>query len=213
MPLYKSIAVNETTHILIWKITESESELKSNLALSSYSVNRLQKMKLAAHRSGYLAIRQLLHLAQYTDADITYTSNGKPILSDGVEISITHSFPYAAIILGEQAVGIDIEQVKTKVEAVVPKFISAKEAEYLDLDNNNVNRKLEMLTSIWCAKEAIYKQYNTPGLSFKNHIDIAPFENDAPYTKGVVTYQSDIQHFHVDKIKWEGFICIYTTHI
>jgi len=208
MPLYKSIAVSEVTHVLIWKVTESEEDLMSGLSLGEFSKKRLGLMKSEAHRCSYLAVRQLLAIAQYSDADLTYFETGKPMLIDGVEISITHSYDYAAIILSEQPVGIDIEKQRAKINQIAPKFVSEKETEYLE----NTENKIEKLTTIWCIKEAIYKLFNTPGLSFKNHIDVAPFEKDAPYTKVAVNYNAKVEFYDVDIIKFEDFICVYVTH-
>ena len=99
MPLYKSIAVDPETHVLIWEITESEEKLREAIELGANSAQRLLTMKSELHRRGYLSVRHLLAIAQYTDSDLSYTDHGKPILSDGVEISITHSYEFAAIIL------------------------------------------------------------------------------------------------------------------
>ena len=38
-------------------------------------------------------------------------------------ISITHSFDYAAIIVSDKPVGIDIEKVRSKITRIVKKFI------------------------------------------------------------------------------------------
>lgn len=208
MPLYKSIAVSEITHVLIWKITESEKDLMTGLTLGEFSKKRVGLMKSQAHRCSYLAVRQLLAIAQYSDTDLTYLESGKPILSDGVEISITHSHDYAAIILSEQPVGIDIEKQRAKITSIAPKFISEKEAEYLE----NTDNEIENLTTIWCVKEAIYKLFNTPGLSFKQHIDVAPFEKGAPYTKAAVNYNDKVVFYHVDKMQFGDFICVYVTY-
>lgn len=208
MPLYKSIAVSEITHVLIWEITESEEDLKRGLTLSEYSLNRLNLMKSTVHKCSYLAVRHLLSIAQYSDSDLTYLDSGKPVLIDGVEISITHSYQYAAIILSEQAVGIDIEKQRNKILSIAPKFVSVKEAEYLEKMEN----KTLALTSIWCVKEAIYKLFNTAGLSFKQHIDVAAFEKDAPYTKAAVNYQDKVVFYHVDRIQFDDFICVYVTY-
>ena len=208
MPLYKSIAVNEVTHVLIWKISESETELKAGLDLGVYSKNRLSLMKSEQHRCAYLAVRYLLAIAQYVDADLTYTNEGKPILSDGVHISITHSYNYAAIILSELAVGIDIEKQRQKITLIAPKFISEKEAEYLSGNQNLV----QTLTNIGCIKEAVYKLYGIPGLSFKKHIDVAPFEIDSPFTKVAVNYSQNIDFFNADVLNFDDFVCVYVTN-
>ena len=169
MPLNKSIAVGEETHVLIWKITESELDLKALIELGDNSKQRLASMKSELHRRAYLSIRHLLAIAQYSDEDLCYTEHGKPKLSDGVEISITHSGEYAGIILSSKPVGIDIEKQRDKIECIAHKFISPKEQEYLQA----ITERIKALTIIWGAKESIYKLYGEKGLSFKQHMDVA----------------------------------------
>ncbi len=207
MPLYKSIAVNNETHVLIWHITESEKELNTPLTLESYSQKRLSDMKSEIHRRAYLSVRHLLAIAQYTDADLIYDENGKPSLSDGVNISITHSYEYAAIILGANAVGIDIEKQRDKIIRIASKFISDKEFEYL---NENAPNYIKNLTVIWGAKEAVYKLYGQPGVSFKQHIIIAPFEINKGITKSLLSFEEIQETYETDFIEFNNFTCVYT---
>lgn len=205
MPLYKSIAVDNETHILIWEITESEEELMSELRLVKQSVKRLQKMKSQMHRRAFLSVRKLIMIADYKDDDLTYNDNGKPFLSDGVHISITHSYQYAAIILGANPVGIDIEKQKEKITKISSKFITEEEQQYLD----NFENKIEGLTFIWCAKEAIYKLHGKNGLSFKNNISVAPFERNSLQTKASVHYKEQVIFHELNGLKFNGFTCVF----
>ena len=45
MPLYKTITVNSTTKVLIWKIEESYKELNDGINLTDKSAVRLNNMK------------------------------------------------------------------------------------------------------------------------------------------------------------------------
>lgn len=207
MPLYKSIAVNNETHVLIWHITESEHELHPPLKLENYSQTRLSDMKSEIHRRAYLSVRHLLAIAGYTDADLTYNEHGKPSLSDGVEISVTHSYQYAAIILGATPVGIDIEKQRDKITKIAQKFVSDKEFEYLDTSSNDY---IKNLTVIWGAKEAVYKLFGQPGVSFKQHIIIAPFQLQNGITKSLLSLGEVQQTFDTDFLEFNNFTCVYT---
>lgn len=204
MPLNKSIAVDQETHVLIWEITESESDLKEPIKLGSYSQERLASMKSELHRRAYLSIRHLLAIAQYTDEDLSYNEHGKPKLSDGVEISITHSGQYAGIILSSKPVGIDIEKQRDKIDRIAHKFISAKEEGYLSA----IAERVKALTIIWGAKESIYKLYGEKGLSFKQHMDVAPFDVLEPQTKASVNYKGQITFYEVHAFEFNGFTCV-----
>lgn len=207
MPLYKSIAVNDETHVLIWHITESEQDLAAPVTLENYSKKRISSMKSEIHRRAYLSVRHLLAIANYTDADLTYNKNGKPSLSDGVEISITHSYEFAAIILGAQPVGIDIEKQREKITRIANKFVSDKEFEYLDKTSKDYLKKL---TTIWGAKEAVYKLYGQPGVSFLQHIIVAPFELEKRITKSLLCFDEVQETYETDFLDFNGFTCVYT---
>ena len=207
MPLFKSIAIDNQTHILIWEITETEKELSKEIKLSKTSTNRLQKMKSEMHRRAFLSVRNILAIANYEDADLTYNERGKPFLSDGVHISITHSNQYAGVIFGGNPVGIDIEKQRDKITRVSSKFISEKEEQYLIKDSQQ--HKIEKLTFIWCAKEAIYKLHGKHGLSFKNNMDVAPFDTHNLQTKACVNYKENIIFHDLNGLEFNGFTCAF----
>ena len=97
MPLYKTITVNPTTKVLIWKIEESFDELSEGIDLTTNCNNRVQNMKSDLHKRGFMSVRHLLALEGYTDHDLYYDENGKPHLTDDKHISITHSYIFSAI--------------------------------------------------------------------------------------------------------------------
>ena len=122
MPLYKTITVNATTIVHIWKIEEDINTLSRNIKLTDHCQNRLEGMKSELHQRGFMSIRHLLAKAGYTDFDLYYDKNGKPHLHDGKHISITHSYTFTAIIISDQPVGIDIEKQRDKILRIAHKF-------------------------------------------------------------------------------------------
>ena len=202
MPLYKSIAIDDETYVLVWHITESENELKKDIVLEDYSKGRIQKMKSELHRRAYYSVRHLLAIAQYTDKDLIYNEHGKPSLSDGVHVSITHSHEYAAIILSGKKVGIDIEKQREKINLIAHKFVNDKEQEYLgDLSSNLVKAH----TLIWCAKESMYKLFGEKGVSFKEHMVVSPFSINNLNTRAGINYKEQIAYFDVHAVEFNGF--------
>lgn len=175
MPLFKSIVHDTETQILVWKITETEEELKSTVALQEKHQKRLNGMLSEQHRRGFLSVRKLLQYAGYSDLDLNYDANGKPHLSDGKHISITHSFEFSAIIISSKNAGIDIEKQREKITRIAHKFI---ESEFDFLDQNN--DYIEQLSVVWGAKEALYKMCNSRSLSFKQdmHLDAFLLKNE-----------------------------------
>lgn len=172
MPLYKSITVAPGTQLLIWQITESLEELSEGVALKDICVLKMEKMKSEQHRKGFLGVRKLLQHAGYTDFDLYYDPNGKPHLKDGNHISITHSYAFSAIIIGQAVTGIDMEMQREKVITIANKFV---EPEFSYLDPTHLEEYMRKLIVIWCVKEAIYKMVSRNGLSFKQNITVNPF--------------------------------------
>lgn len=181
MPLYKRIVHDIDTQVFVWKITESEDELKESVALQEKHQVRLDGMLSPQHRKGFLSVRKLLQTAGYTDYDLNYDENGKPHLKDGKHISITHSFEFAAIIVSSENVGIDMEQQREKIIRIANKFCGT-EWEYL----NPEHRFVEQLSVIWGAKESLYKMCNSRSLSFKQDMHIQAFQLDANQGRALV---------------------------
>jgi len=203
MPLYKSITVDNHTKVLIWRIEESEKELEKGINLTINCEERIASMKSQLHRSGFLSVRQLLKVAGYEASDLYYDTEGRPNLKDGKKISITHSFYYAAIITSNRVVGIDIEKQREKIKLIAPKFVD-KEFSFI-----NKKHEIKMLTFVWCIKESLYKAYATAGISFKEHINIAPFSSSDTSGEAWVDYKKDRQQYKVQFLAFDGFGCAY----
>ena len=204
MPLYKTITVNSATKVLIWKIEESFDNLLQNIELTAKNTGRLNSMKSILHQKGFLSIRHLLALEGYTDYDLYYDTNGKPHLKDELNISITHSFIFSAIILSDIKVGIDVEKKRDKILRIAHKFTSVK-----NFDKSSLTTKIRKLTAIWCAKESLYKSFNSVGLSFLNHIHVEDFGLDQKETTAIADFNNKTESYHVRFNEFEGFTCAY----
>ena len=204
MPLYKTITVNSATKVLIWKIEESFDTLLKNIELTAKNTGRLNSMKSILHQKGFLSIRHLLALEGYTDYDLYYDTNGKPHLKDELNISITHSFIFSAIILSDIKVGIDVEKKRDKILRIAHKFTSVK-----NFDKSSLTTKVRKLTAIWCAKESLYKSFNSVGLSFLNHIHVEDFGLDQKETTAIADFNNKTESYHVRFNEFEGFTCAY----
>ncbi len=195
MPLYKTIQHNSNTQILIWNITESFEQLNQEVQLNEKNQLRLNGMKSEMHQRAFLSIRKLLALAGYSDFDLYYDEFGKPHLMDKKYVSITHSHHFSAIILSNETVGIDIEMQREKILKIAHKFVNDEELERLQkMDTNDYIKKL---TVKWGAKEAIFKIRNEKGISFKDHIQVAPFELNETQTLADLNYNSTNQKFTI----------------
>ena len=206
MPLYKTLEVNATTKVLIWKIEESLETLNTGIALTQKCQNRVDGMKSELHRRGFMSIRHLLAEVGYVDADLYYDEFGKPHLKDGNYISITHSFTFTGIILSKtKQVGIDIEKQREKIVRIAHKFTTTE-------DYKNINSEHELvrkLTIVWGAKESLYKIYEQEGLSFLQHMYVDDFSFDDTETTATITYRDKKSTYRIYFLEFEGFMCTY----
>ena len=149
-------------------------------------------------------------LEGYQDKDLFYDALGKPHLSDGTYISITHSYTFSGIIVStERAVGIDIEKQRDKILKIAHKFTPIEEYGSLS-DPLHLMRKL---TVVWGAKESLYKINSTLGLSFLQNIYIEDFTMDKGKTTGVITLDGVVSSFRIHFFELEGFTCAYALQI
>lgn len=208
MPLHHIIKHSDTTQIYVWKITESEQELLSQVNLNPRNKLRIQTMKSEPHRRGFLSVRKLIEHVGYTDFDLHYDDTGKPHLADGRHISITHSHEFSAIVLSDLSIGIDIEKQREKIKIIADKFTAPLEETYLTRESGDYVNKL---TVIWGAKEAVFKVRNEIGISFKDHIALLPFEANDRKATAILGFNDTHSTFSVFFEEIEGFTLVYVT--
>ena len=213
MPLYKSIYIDTSSQILVWKITESYEKLLGEVQLNEKSLLRLNGMKSQLHQRAFLSVRKLLQEAGYSDFDLQYDESGKPHLNpnncytEPVEVSISHSNNFSTLIISNQKVGIDIEIQRDKIIRIADKFVNNKES--LRLGDTNTLDYIKKLTVKWGAKEAIFKIRNESGISFKDHIWVNSFEIRDQKTIATLEMENVKQQFSIYFEEFEGFTLVY----
>ncbi|PWG06108.1 4'-phosphopantetheinyl transferase family protein [Polaribacter aquimarinus] len=206
MALYKTLTISAETKVLIWKIEESLDDLKTGITLSENSENRLNSMKSELHQKGFLSIRHLLKEINLADADLIYDEFGKPHLTNGRYISITHSFEFTAIIFSyKSVVGIDIEKQREKILKIAHKFTPIEEYKTIA----NVDAMISKLTIVWGAKESLYKIYGKKKLLFLHHIYIEDFKFADEKTTGEIRYNGEESSYTIEFLEFEGFTCVF----
>ena len=213
MPLYKSIYIDTSSQILVWKITESYEKLLGEVQLNEKSLLRLNGMKSQLHQRAFLSVRKLLQEAGYSDFDLQYDESGKPHLNpnnchnEPIEVSISHSHNFSTLIISDQKVGIDIEMQRDKIIRIADKFVNNKES--LCLGDTSTQDYIKKLTVKWGAKEAIFKIRNEPGISFKDHIWVNSFEIRDQKTIATLEMENVKQQFSIYFEEFEGFTLVY----
>ncbi|MBF6641220.1 4-phosphopantetheinyl transferase [Flavobacterium sp. J49] len=209
MPLLKIKALNETTQLYVWKITETFDELFRSVALKDISLARLEGMKAESHQKGFLSVRRLLMEAGYNDFDLYYDEFGKPHLQDGKHISISHSNDFSVIVLSAVNIGADLEILKEKTLKLAPRFMDVSH-----LKNLNKEDELFKATVVWGIKESVFKIKNEVGISFKDHI----FEHDFSLVDRKCTvelrFNNKVECFDIlfDFIENYVFVCAFESN-
>ena len=108
MPVINDLNLSPKTRVVIWEINESIQDLESKVVLSQYSLKLLNQKKSEIQKKQFLAIRNIFKLLSIEDNEVKYDKVGKPIFSQNIILSISHSGNYAAVIISDQSVGIDI---------------------------------------------------------------------------------------------------------
>ena len=171
MPIVKDFDLNFNSRVIIWEITELETQLISMLKLSKKENTLFNSIKLVSKRKEFLVIRLILNFLNIKINNLIYNSLGKPVLKLNKFISISHSLNILVLAVSKNEIGVDIEKERKKISLVKQKFLSRFENNFLTKTNED-----KMLTRIWTSKEAIYKIINMPGISLKKNITIKPFK-------------------------------------
>jgi 4'-phosphopantetheinyl transferase len=206
MPLYKTIKINDSTQLFLWKIEETFEDLFDEVALTDINYIRLNTMKSESHQKGFLAVRMLLKHCGYSDFDLVYDTSGKPHLKNGKHISISHSYDFSAIAISNQIIGIDIEQCKEKVLRIAPRFMDVTH-----LENLSHQEQIQKATVIWGIKESIFKIKNEKGISFPDHIFESEFQLNNKTSDAQLHFNNFIEDFkiHFDLFEDYAYVCAF----
>tara|TARA_B110000263_G_C15239253_1_gene478558 strand:- start:592 stop:1212 length:621 start_codon:yes stop_codon:yes gene_type:complete len=198
MPIIKDFKLDFSTRVIIWNMSESESDLELGIRLSKPDRIKIKSIKLESKRKEFFASRQILEYLNYNSDQIRYKKSGKPFLSNGKKISISNSFDMVMIALSDKEVGVDIEKKRKKIIRIADKFIHQNE--YFGFKNDII-----MLTQLWTIKEAVYKSYDKQGLSFSKQIIASPFKINDNIGKAHIVDMELTKFFSLIFIKIENY--------
>jgi len=212
MPLHKVILLSKTAKLYLWKITEDFDTLFDEVRLKPSALERLQSMKSESHKKGFLAVRMLLQHNDYNDFDLFYDEFGKPHIKPqgcsikDIEISISHSNDFSAIVISDQKVGLDLEQLKEKTLKIAPRFMDVSHLKGLSEEN-----KIKKATVVWGIKESIFKIKNEKGISFPNHIFEDDFALEDKKATAILKFNKQEEHFDIlfDSVEDYIFVCAF----
>lgn len=118
----------------------------------------------------FIATRALRHHLFGLET-IHYSKEGAPFLHKDVHISISHSKNNVAIAVNTAfTVGLDLEAVRDDITQVMHRFLSEAEQASFDCSDPKI------VTSIWSAKEALYKLAGRKKIFFAKELLISNTE-------------------------------------
>ena len=142
---------------IVWKITESEEELRASLSHPEYFEAKIRNLKPGSRRMmEILSVRRALKELMYGEEKrIIYDRYGKPSIDepDAPYISFSHTKQYVAVIASDVPVGIDIERRGDRVQRVVPQFLTPDEVAVLSL-TPDIDLSFHLA---WSGKESAFK--------------------------------------------------------
>ena len=208
MGLYLKKELDNEAVIGVWQITETEEELKELSSTPSDEMEEISFIRSESLRKQRLAVRALLNTLFDDKVYLSHHDNGKPYLENNpVNISITHTEKYVAVILHEEEnVGIDIESLDRDFSAVEKKALSEDEIDDLEDEKRN-----EQLAIYWCAKEAVFKLLSRYNVDFAEQIEIERFrprgegELEATFTGK----KDDEEEFDLEYITFDRHVLVW----
>jgi phosphopantetheinyl transferase len=147
-------------------------QLLEKAALSEVDRVRWESFLSPTRRREWLTVRLVVKdlLPGGAYRAIRYDDRGKPHLPEQ-GISISHSNEFIAVMVsGKKHLGIDIEEIGTRIERLSQKFLSENEKQYAFSA-----RHVEKLHVMWGAKETLFKIHGIGHVDFKNDLYVHPF--------------------------------------
>lgn len=206
MPLFYQHNINEQTKLGIWKIEEQEDFFLQSVPLKREITHPHKRLQ---HLAGRYLLKYLFPDFPYEEIVIADTK--KPYLPyEQYHFSISHCGDYAAAIVSkEKRVGIDIEIPTERLLRISNKFLNEKERVQFSVSGFQfpvTSSKLEQLTVLWGAKEAVFKWWGWGSVDFSEHILLQPFEFektgyiDASFIRSQETFSLELQYKLFDQL-------------
>lgn len=190
--------------MVIWHLSESTEELIALMPDPESARNALQGIVLEKRQREWLASRLLL--AKCTGgAMLRNLPNGKPFIEDGKHISISHCDDFAGMILGDDPVGLDIQNLHPTILRIFRKFSNELEID----DAHNSGDEHTYFTIIWSVKEAIFKFFGER-VTFSEDIAVKTFN----ITDDLILAEYRGEHgnfsFELGHVFMNGYHILYT---
>lgn len=138
-----------------------------------------------------MVIRKLVSINGFIHTSLRYNNHGKPFLTSGPRISISHTNQYVVMVVSYgPKIGVDIELERPKILRGEKYFCNTDKS----FRTYSSEEKIKKLTKIWCAKEAIFKAIEVEDVSYKYDIVLQEFDLNSKETSAVFRKKN----FHIE---------------
>lgn len=208
MPLEKLEYQAEERAWGIWKIDEDEQllldQVKDYESISEAITHPQKRLEFIA---GRVLARNLLEALGKPFQGVTKDVFGKPFFKENMfQLSLSHSFPYVAALTDiRKSVGIDLEQIKSKLLKIGPRVLHP--AELHDAASDETKHCV-----YWCAKEAMVKIYGKKDLMFSEHLLVNPFklEKEGALSGKIIVGETETT-IPLQYIVYDNFVVVFNT--
>ena len=199
MKIYNQIAGKDK--IIVWA---NKNDIPKCCPILNSSDNSIHKeIKNTSRQEEFYSVRWLLNEI-YPNATISYSKTGKPILSNGKEMSISHSGDIVALaITSNQLCGIDVQELTEKTIKLRQKFLSEEEMTLI-----NKTSLLENCLA-WSSKETLFKMVDEENMPFKSCFKIKGINKLTINTS--VSHQNFEGEFNLNYKVFDTFVMVYYT--
>lgn len=206
MPLVHSENMTEECHLMVWRLSETEEELRIGLPspideIELSSISHPQKKR--EWMAGRLLLSHLVNESGHRFRGIRKDEHGKPFLIDcSCYISLTHTAEYVGAVLHtHQPIGIDMERKHDKLVRTAARYLNERERAH-------AGEELSCLCIYWCAKEALYKLNGRKKVSFREDIALDYFNPETLNAMGTLHEQGFLPIRANLHIRWIEEYCL-----
>jgi phosphopantetheinyl transferase len=211
MPLQHIKYLNPDCIIGIWHLTEPESFFLPRIEYIVADSEILSSIHHEKRRTEWLAgrylVEELTRRINIPFDGIWTDEYNKPHLKlENASISISHASPYVVAILNIKSwCGIDVEELRSKLLPLSPKFLSDSELKV-------AGDSIERLAVFWGAKEALYKLHGRKSLIFKTNLGIEDVDFSKPEIrlKGVINLKDEHEQYRMQAGRFGNYVLVFT---
>ncbi len=169
MPVHLFFSTAVGARVAVFRITESGEELRERLGPGGFVETPVSGQRQLQRLAVWCLLKEIF---PGDEVKLSHRDDGHPVLSNGWQVSVSHSGEYAAVMVHpEEAVGIDIQVPKPHISSGKSLFLRNEEQEAFGRDLS-----VGELHLTWCAKEALYKMAGDTSLNVYSHFTVEPFE-------------------------------------